>query len=68
MEEWNFHHNMPITENRNREINWPACLVECVLSAHKIKKKAATKNSGEGGQTKLDGDRDHHSSPARRKP
>lgn len=38
MEEWNFHHNMPII-NRNREINWPACLVECVLSAHKIKKK-----------------------------
>lgn len=44
---------MPITENRNREINWPACLVECILSAHKIKKKkAATKNSGEGDKAK----------------
>lgn len=43
MEEWNFHHNMPITENRNREINWPACLVECILSAHKIKKKLQRK-------------------------
>ena len=52
MEEWNFHHNMSITENRNREINWPACLVECVPSAHKIKKKAATKNSGEGDKAK----------------
>lgn len=42
---------MPII-NRNREINWPACLVECVPSAHKIKKKAATKNSGEGDKAK----------------
>ena len=43
---------MPITENINREINWPACLVECVISAHKIKKKAVTKNSGEGDKAK----------------
>ena len=52
MEEWNFHHNMPITENINREINWPVCLVESILSAHKIKKKAATKDSGKGDKAK----------------
>lgn len=30
-------HDLSLTKKINREINYPACLVECVIAAHKIK-------------------------------
>lgn len=52
MEEWNFYYNMLIIENRNCEINWFVCLVECVFLVYKIKKKVVMKNFGEGDKVK----------------